>query len=97
MSQLIRSIIPIRMTKCAVCDAETNLEAHHIFGAANRKLSDQDGLVIPLCYVHHRGRHGVHSNPELQQELHEIGQAVWMKHYGKTADEFRKRYGKNYL
>ena len=76
-----------------------NLEYHHVFyGTANRRLSDMDGLTVWLCFDHHRGIFGVHNdNKELDNKLKRVAQRVYMREAKKSKDEFRERYGKNYL
>ncbi len=71
------------------------MEKHHIFGGANRKLSEQDGLYVMLCRSCHTGNRGVHFNKELMQSLHEKGEEAYLKDH--TLEDFRTRYGKNYL
>ena len=86
--------------KCFVCESTYNLHCHHIlFGTANRKLADKDGLTVYLCYEHHEGNMGVHSKNgyELNLELKRIAQLRWKEYYNKTEDDFRSRYGKSYL
>ena len=70
-----------------------------IFGTANRKLADQDGLTVYLCYEHHEGNNGVHSKNghELDLELKQLAQKRWMEYYDKTEDDFLQRYGRSYL
>ncbi len=60
------------------------LDAHHIFGGANRKLSDRYGLVVPLCHkrCHESGPDAVHRNAETAQRLHEWGQEKAMREQG---------------
>lgn len=84
---------------CYECGRTLDLEQHHIFyGSANRKLSDKDGLVVWLCYDHHRGRQGVHNgNNRLDDKLKRIGQRAYMRTYNKNVADFMKRYGKNYI
>lgn len=83
---------------CYVCGIETGLQAHHVFfGSANRKLSDQDGLIVWLCLDHHTGRCGVHNNRDLDLAIKVNGEKAWMEHFDGTEDDFRRRFGKNYL
>ena len=80
--------------ECYLCGRTDSLHAHHcLHGVANRKLADQDGLIVWLCVdchtnLHQRGWH--------DRELKQLAESVWIKHYG-TEEEFRKRYGKSYL
>lgn len=84
---------------CFFCGAETGLEKHHVFGGPNRNLADRDGLFVYLCYHHHRGTDGVHGRDgnESRRRLMQAGQLAWMKHYNKTEDDFRQRYGKSVI
>ena len=42
------SIITDDLTHCIEC-GRTDVELHEVWFGANRKLSIEDGLVIPLC------------------------------------------------
>ena len=90
---------------CVVDTHTQNGIISHIFGAANRKHSEEDGLVVDLCHAcHNEPPDGVHFNKNMMQILHEFGQRKWMIDQiekGMTAEEakraFMQRYGKNYL
>ena len=83
--------------ECFVCGTTNNLESHHVFGGtANRKVSERYGLKVWLCHEHHTGNTGVHFNPELNQQLHEIAQRFYEAHYG-TREDFRRDFGKSWL
>lgn len=79
------------------CGRTTDLHLHHVFGGPNRKHSDADGLTIWLCADHHTGDGGVHFNREMDLHFKEEAERAWLRHYGKTIEQFRRRYGKNYL
>ena len=71
---------------------------HHIFGGANRKLSDEDGLFIFLTpQAHNMSNNGIHFNREFDLYAKKKAQKTWMEYYGKTKEDFIRRYGKNYL
>ena len=72
-------------------------EIHHIFyGVGNRKLSDKYGLVVGLCYNHHRGNNGVHNgNKELDVFLKQTAQKTFIQKYSES--EYFALFGKNYL
>lgn len=36
---------------CFICGSEKQLELHHIFGGANRKKADDDGLTVYLVVI----------------------------------------------
>ena len=75
----------------------SQLEMHHIFGGtANRKLSEKYGLKVKLCLYHHRiGKYAVHTNKEVMELLHIIGQATFEQEYPEL--DFRTIFGRNYL
>ena len=71
---------------------------HEIFGASNRHKSIEDGLVIFLRPEdHNMSERGIHANREFDLYAKRKAQARWMEFYGKTVEQFIKRYGKNYL
>lgn len=93
------SVITNDMDHCIEC-GRTNIEKHEVFfGTANRKLSIEDGLVIPLCKtLHHNGNLiGIHKDKELNEKWRKIAQQTWQEYYNKTEEDFRARYGQNYL
>lgn len=95
---MITSIM-IKKKECYICGSKSNLHLHHIMFGRNRKVSDEDGLTVFLCYEHHEGTNGVHgkNGHELDLKLKEIAEKRWCEFYNKTTDQFIKRYGKNYL
>lgn len=83
--------------RCFICGCPIGLHHHHCFhGTSNRKLADQDGCWIYLCYAHHEGMEGVHNNRALDVMVMKMAQMVWETVYGNRED-FRRRYGKSYL
>lgn len=71
---------------------------HEIFFGKNRKKSIEDGLVVFLKpELHNASNLGVHFNKEFDMELKRKGQIIWQEYYKKNENDFRKRYGKNYL
>lgn len=99
--------MPKERKTCFLCGRTAYTERHHIFsGTANRKLSEEDGLVVDLCHsCHNEPPNGVHFNKDNMHRLHVHGQRIW--EMGKIVNEgltdeqareaFIKRYGKNYL
>lgn len=80
---------------CFIC-GRYGTEIHHVFfGTANRKLSDKYGMVIGLCYNHHRGNKGVHHNRELDLKVKRMAQERFMQVYPEL--DFLAVYGRNYL
>jgi len=91
-----------RITKekeCFLTGSTNNLDRHHLFFGANRKLADEDGLWIWLEHYHHIADSPCktpHNCRELDLELKKLGQMIYEREIG-TRDEFMKRYGRNYL
>ena len=87
--------------RCFLCGrSETNsnrLEVHHIFGGANRKLSDRYGLTVTLCHECHNEPGGAHYNADVMLYLHRYGQAKAMSEQGWDEDDFIAVFGRNYL
>lgn len=74
---------------------EYGTEMHHcLHGTANRRLAEEDGLKVYLCNTCHRL---LHDKGLYDKDLQKMAQEKWMAYYGKTEDEFRKRYGKSYM
>lgn len=99
--------MPKERKTCFMCGRYCYTERHHIFsGTANRKLSEEDGLVVDLCHsCHNEPPNGVHFNKDNMHRLHVHGQRVWemgkIVNDGMTDEQAReafiKRYGRNYL
>lgn len=90
------------MRKCWLCGKNGSadpLDRHHIFGAANRKKSEQYGLVVDLCHFscHIFGPDAAHNNAETMQKLHEYGQQKAMEENDWTIKDFIREFGRNYL
>ena len=82
---------------------------HHLcFGSGLRKLSDEDGLYIPLTNSEHNmSRFGIHGHPAAERLSKMLGQMAWEREYiaqrvekdirSEAREAFRKRYGISYL
>ena len=92
------------MDYCVIC-GRPNVERHHCLkGNKQRRLADEDELVLPLCREHHTGIMSVHMIKELNILCEIIGQLAYEKKkcaegYGESAarESFRIRYGRSYL
>ena len=81
------------MARCLICGREAS-DRHHLFsGTANRRLSEEDGMVVMLCRKCHRM---VHDDPNWNKATKAYGQRLWEEKYG-TREEFIRRYGKSWL
>ena len=94
----MKSIIQSKK-ECYITRSIYNLHKHHVFeGTANRKISEKDGLWIWLRRDwHNLSNYGVHFNKKLDLKLKRMAQKRWQEYYGKTKEDFIKRYGRNYL
>ena len=75
-------------------------ERHEVFEGrtGNRKKSIEDGLVIFLTPEMHRtGKHAIHKDYNYWLEVKKIAEQRWCEYYNKTTEDFRERYGRNYL
>ena len=85
-----------RMKLHGDCRKFPYLEAHHVFGGANRKKSEEYGLKVYLCLEHHReGPEAVHRNHDMMRLVQQEGQRAFRLVYPEI--DFRKEFGKNYL
>ena len=69
-------------------------DKHHVFNGPQRNKSEEDKAVI---FVHRTCHSWLHNHPKSAATIKARGQKAWMKYYGKSEDEFIKRYGKSYL
>ena len=91
----MKSILQEDTEYCFIC-GRYGTEIHHVFyGTANRKLSDKYGMVIGLCYNHHRGNKGVHHNRELDLKVKRMAQERFIQAYPEL--DFLAVFGRNYL
>lgn len=82
--------------QCFLCGCQNLIEDHHIFGGANRTLSEKYGLKVYLChYCHNEPPNGVHFNKERNRQLQAQAQEAFEKLY--SHDEFMRIFGRNYL
>lgn len=92
----LRSRLTDDLEHCFICGMSP-VQIHHCIGGCRRKLSDSDGLVVPLCLEHHLdSKNGVHGqNTALKLALMRQAQTAYEKTHSR--EEFMARYGKNYL
>ena len=87
---------------CRLCGRNGNgdpLDKHHVFGGANRKLSEKYGAVVYLCHnrCHENGPEAVHRNAESKRRLQAETQERLMEENGWTVEDFRGVFGRSYL
>lgn len=95
--KIMKSIIQ-DTKECFITGQTTGLHKHHIFGGANRDLSEKYGLTIWLISQLHNmgGDKCVHQNKELMQLVRRTGQLAFERVHG-TREDFIKIFGRNYL
>jgi len=93
------SILQGYLTYCFLCGRrDRKLDRHEIFFGPYRQKSKEDGLWVMLChYPCHLGPDGAQYDRETRKDLSELAQRKAMDKYGWTLDEWRQRYGKNWL
>lgn len=98
----MRSIMQQKDGTCYLCKLFNDdyrvqtVQEHHVFNAANRKLSEKFGLKVYLCLQHHtEGPEAVHNNAFNMNALKQLGQKTFEVNYPEL--DFRKIFGKNYL
>ena len=72
MAKELKSIFTDRMNQCIVTHALTGVEIHHVFGGANRKLSEKYDFCVPL----HRS---VHPNGAYRTDKNWLELDHWLK------------------
>ena len=97
MAKLLTSVFTDDMDTC-IFTGSPYVERHHIYGAFNRKKSEEYGFVVPLRYDLHPN--GARANPkyakEMDEHLKKMGQEYFENHYG-TREEFMEIFGRSYL
>ena len=97
------SILQEKDGRCFLCMLLDNnniywpdLERHHVFGGSNRTASEAEGLTVYLCPRHHRtGPAGVHNSRKTDLIVKGYAEAAWEQNH--TPEEFREKFGRNYL
>ena len=84
-----KSILTEYMDYCVIC-GKPRTDVHHLIeGTSGRRLSDEDGLICPLCASHHNmHRYSVHDCREMNVMSHIIGELAWERQ--RLADEVSK-------
>lgn len=82
--------------ECLVCKSN-HVAAHHVFfGTANRKKSDEYGLIVWLCPRHHNASNaGVHFNKHLDLKIKQMAQRKFEELH--SHEKFMQEFGRNWL
>lgn len=82
--------------KCYVTELTSGLHKHHIYGAANRKISEANGFWVWLIPEYHdMSDKGVHFNKEFDSLLKQECQAKFEETHSR--EEFMDLIGRSYL
>ena len=73
-----RVLPPLNSKECYCCGSTQNLTQHEIFYGRNRLISIAYGIVIWLCFNHHRH---LHDNPEQYEHIKEYGKQKFKEMY----------------
>lgn len=92
-----RSIFTDDMGKCYITGAMERVEAHHIFGAANKRLSEEYGFMVPLRWDWHReAAYSIHKDRAFSVRMKRLCQEHYVRVLGKSEDEWRSEFGRWY-
>ena len=93
---MAKSIIQSDPMICYICKKfiSGKPDPHHIYNGGLRDKSDEDGMVV---YVHRNCHSWIHEHPVSNKNLKARCQKIWMQYYGKSEEDFIKRYKKSYL
>lgn len=82
--------------RCFLCRRDGFVHRHHIFEGARRHLSEEYGLVVPLCPECHTERDfSAHRCTDTAVMLKRAAQRKFERSH--TREEFIKLFGRNYL
>ena len=91
-----KSIITSDMETCFICGKPKDCIHHCIPGTARRSISDDEGLIVPLCNkCHNMSNNSVHFNHKLEILIRKIAQMKYEETH--TRAEWIRRLGRNYL
>ena len=90
-----RSIMTTDFDHCYLCGAPAEC-VHHIFFGPNRKISEREGFIVPLCNrCHNLSEEAVHFNHFKDRKLKMMCQAEYERTH--SHGEFMRLIGRNYL
>lgn len=81
---------------CYITGSPVYLHKHHVYGNANRKISERNGFYVWLrADWHNASNYGVHFNKELDISLKQECQRKYEESH--TREDFINLIGKSYL
>lgn len=92
----IKSVLKTRPGLCYLCKRQGDTALHHVYGAFNRWMSDENGFVVFLCpSCHTESPTSAHKCRDTDLYLKRRCQAAYEKNH--TRDEFMRLVGRNCL
>ena len=92
----IKSVLKTRPGLCYLCKRQGDTALHHVYGAFNRWMSDENGFVVFICPdCHTESTTCVHMCRDTDLYLKRRCQVAYEKNH--TRDEFMRLVGRNYL
>lgn len=97
MTKKLHSVLTDDMDHC-MFTGSVEIEHHHVYGGANKKLSERYGFIAPLRYdLHPNGvRADKNKAYDIDIKLKKMCQQYWLDHYG-TKQEFIDVFQKKWL
>nr|DAR24880.1 MAG TPA: Recombination enhancement, RecA-dependent nuclease [Caudoviricetes sp.] len=90
-----KSILTSDFDHCFLCGRPAEC-AHHIFFGPNRKNSEREGFIVPLCNeCHNMSDHAVHFNRMNDLSLKRKCERKFLENH--SLEEFMSIIGRNYL
>lgn len=84
------------MKLCACFWTYPVIHEHHVFGGANRRISEEEGFKVYLCLKHHAdGPEAVHNNIKNLRVIQQDAQRIYEQTH--TRNDFMRLIGRNYL
>lgn len=82
--------------ECFITHRTYGLHKHHIYGGANRRISEENGFYIWLVpELHNMSNKGIHFNKDFDLRIKQLCQREYEKTHSR--DEFMQLIGRNYL
>ena len=89
-----RSIFTSNMDVCVITGC-SGAEPHHIFGGANKVLSEKYGFMLPLRHDWHRStNYAIHSDRKLNLKYKLLCEDFYINELGKSKEEWIEEFGK---
>lgn len=89
----MKSLLTDDLEHCLACGSRAT-DCHHIYGASNKKWSEEFNLMIPLCHQCHMQMHD-EKEQKMNRFYKQLGQEVFQMSFPNL--RFQDYFGKNYI